>query len=70
MRKFTVLFYILAVVLGLFGYWGLFTKSGSAYYEEMSGFIPFFAIVISIIFLLIALILSVILLIKNRRTNL
>jgi hypothetical protein len=33
----------LAVLLGAFCWWGLFTEGGSRYFDEMAGLIPFYA---------------------------
>ena len=35
-----------AVALGAFGYWGAFTKSGNRQFDEMSGMIPYFALLV------------------------
>ncbi|MCB0834970.1 MAG: hypothetical protein KDC45_15990 [Bacteroidetes bacterium] len=32
-----------------FGYWGIFTQSGRAAYDEMAGIIPFWSICVSLI---------------------
>ena len=42
MKKSAILFLILSVALGSYGYWGMFTKGGLQKYEEMAGMIPFF----------------------------
>jgi uncharacterized membrane protein len=59
--------YSFAAVLGAFGYWGVFTRSGRREYDEMAGFIPGIALLIAVILLLIALILSLLAFLKQRR---
>lgn len=38
---------LLAVVLGVFCWWGLFTAAGSQRFDEMDGMYPFFAGVVA-----------------------
>lgn len=33
-----------AILLAVFGYWGLFTESGNNVFDEMDGYIPLFAL--------------------------
>lgn len=35
----------ISVVCLVFGFWGYFTKTGAGYFDEMSGMIPFFALI-------------------------
>lgn len=48
MKPTKLAFYILAIALIIYGYWGVFTKSGSRYYDEMSGMIPWFLMLLGI----------------------
>jgi uncharacterized membrane protein len=59
--------YSFAAVLGAFGYWGVFTRSGRREYDEMAGFIPGLALLVACILLLIALVISLILFLKKRK---
>ena len=49
--------FFLALAIGLlsFGYWGLYTKSGNRYFDEMAGIIPFFMLITGGIILLICI---------------
>jgi hypothetical protein len=50
-----------------FGYWGTFTKSGGAHFDEMNGMTPFFTLVISSFVLFIWLCILIWIGIKNYR---
>jgi hypothetical protein len=42
MKPFYVILLSIALVTGVYGYWGVFTDSGRSAYDEMDGMIPFF----------------------------
>lgn len=44
---------VLALLLGAFCYWGLFTGSGQRQFDEMDGLIPFYAGILAIVALLL-----------------
>lgn len=44
---------VLALLLGAFSYWGLFTGSGQRQFDEMDGLIPFYAGMLAIVALLL-----------------
>lgn len=46
MRTASKSFAILALLLALFGAWGMFSAYGLRYFDEMSGMIPFLALLI------------------------
>ena len=48
---------VLAVLLAAFSYWGIFTRTGAARFEEMAGMIPFFAGIAAGVLLVIAAVL-------------
>jgi hypothetical protein len=45
MRALIKVFFLLALALISFGYFGYFTQVGSRHFDEMDGLIPFFALV-------------------------
>ena len=45
----------------VYGYWGAFTGPGNEVYDEMSGMVPFFILVIGIILFIVAVVLMIIL---------
>lgn len=51
-QKIIIPFFLVDIVLGLFGWWGYFSVNGQKYFDEMDGMIPFFALCISIILFL------------------
>jgi hypothetical protein len=67
MKKAALVIFILSVFIGVFGYWGCYTKAGNAHYDEMAGMIPFFALVISGLLLVISLILFLVAVFKKKK---
>lgn len=67
MKRFTIFLYVAALASGAFGYWGLFTTAGRKEYDEMNGYYPGFALLGAAVLLLIALILTIILVVKSYR---
>ncbi|MGZ3882746.1 MAG: hypothetical protein ACXVPQ_13015 [Bacteroidia bacterium] len=51
-----------------YGYWGVFTKSGSKMYEEMDGMIPFFVLLGSVAALFIWLVYYTYRFIRSRKS--
>ena len=47
MRKVSTALFVIALALGVFCYWGLFTTAGAKSFDEMDGLIPFFAGVVA-----------------------
>lgn len=43
MRIVPLLLFVLAVLLAVFAYWGIFTRQGAAMFDEMAGMIPMWA---------------------------
>ena len=60
------MFFIIAIVLAGFGYWGEYTISGHEHFEEMAGMIPFFSILISVVFGLFAAVFGLIGFLKKK----
>ena len=60
MKTFAIISFILAVLSGAFGYWGMFTESGSHYFDEMDGLIPWGFLLLSMIFLAVSVILMIV----------
>ncbi len=56
-RVLSTLFLALAAMLGVFGYWGLFTEAGRHSFDEMDGMYPFSAGLLAILCFLIFLVL-------------
>ncbi|GHB68375.1 hypothetical protein GCM10008107_17310 [Psychrosphaera saromensis] len=50
----SVLMLLTGLALAIFGYWGLCTKAGNEVYPEMAGLIPFYSLLASLPFLLLA----------------
>lgn len=69
MKLFAIFFYLLALCLGSFGYWGIFTTAGRQKYDEIAGLIPGIALLIAAVLLLVAIILSVILLVRYLKAK-
>lgn len=46
-RKLSIMILAFPLLYGSWGYWGLFTKSGRAAYDEMDGIFPLFALAFS-----------------------
>ena len=67
MRTPAITLAIIGLLLLGFCYWGVFTESGSAAFEEMAGMIPAGAGALGALLLLIALILLVITRLRNRK---
>ncbi|MCD6067988.1 MAG: hypothetical protein K0S33_2814 [Bacteroidetes bacterium] len=67
MKILTILLYVVAIFLGSFGYWGVFTKAGRKEYDEMNGFYPGFALLGAAVLLLVAFILTIVIFVKYCR---
>jgi len=61
-----IILFGIALFLSIFCYWGLFTSSGRSNFDEMAGFIPFFAGLIAFFLYLIIFIIWVIRFFKQR----
>ncbi len=46
---------LLSLVLGTFGWWGYYTAAGQKTFDEMSGMIPFFALLVAGVLFLVGL---------------
>lgn len=66
MKFATAFLFAAAIIMGGFGYWGYFTRSGGKVFEEMAGMIPFFALCLSVILFAAAAILGCIFLFRKR----
>jgi cytochrome bd-type quinol oxidase subunit 2 len=67
MKKGAIIFIVLGLLFGIFGYWGMFTKAGTHAYEEMDGMYPFFALLAGILLICIALILFIVTIIRKKK---
>jgi uncharacterized membrane protein len=67
MKSIAHLLIAFAAVLGTFGYWGVFTRSGRKEYDEMAGMIPGFALLIATIFIFVALVIYCFLFFNERK---
>lgn len=68
MKPLTIFLYIFGTILFGYGYWGLNTKAGRIKYDEMASIIPAFMSLIGGLAFGIALILSLIIYIKHRKS--
>jgi heme/copper-type cytochrome/quinol oxidase subunit 2 len=66
MKNLAFLLIVFSALIGAFGYWGTYTKAGRQTYDEMAGMIPFFALLLSAIFLSVAVLLFVFSWFKNK----
>lgn len=69
MKRSAVVLLILAFALAAFGCWGLYTDAGRNRFDEMSGMIPFFALVLAVVLTLITGILFLIYILRKKNKN-
>jgi heme/copper-type cytochrome/quinol oxidase subunit 2 len=69
MRTTALVFLTAAVLTGAFGYWGTYTKAGRIQYDEMAGMIPWFALVVSILFFIVSVSLFAAIFFKSRKKS-
>jgi hypothetical protein len=51
---------VIGVLLGVFGWWGLFTRAGQRRFDEMDGLYPFIAGIVGIVVIVAAIVLFII----------
>jgi hypothetical protein len=69
MRATGLFLLIAAVLLGSFGYWGMYTKAGRIQYDEMAGMIPWFAQLMALFLFIVSVSLFAVIFFKSRKKN-
>jgi hypothetical protein len=67
MKPLATLISLFAFGLGIFGYWGVFTRSGRRQYDEMAVFIPVIALLIAAIIFVLAIVIFILHYFKNKK---